>query len=281
MQQRHCLAVECPVELDAEVGRQIKAGRGLAQAFGQRQRPDRQVLRFERTRAGEHGEAPAEHEQRLAMADFGLAGDFLQREGLLELCLVDQAHAAGGDRGARPLRPAVLVGQSRQTRFEGDQEARGDVGPAAPELAQRLEAALLRVIAACLLGEAEQLLVELVECVDQPLLEDRARLAEHGFENGPRSRRQPGLPQAARLGCGGRRVAGTSRFAAHGRAWIEVFADSSRNRETASGAAGLHAMHLATAKFGPDEVDARTPVSRAWRPGAGQPQVLAPAGPPA
>ena len=77
-----------------------------------------------------------------------------------------------------------------ECRFQADHEARRDIGAPAADLAQGLEAAVLVLVGLGLLGQLEQLLLELVERRSDALLQRHAGDRKHRLEHRARTRRQ-------------------------------------------------------------------------------------------
>ena len=187
----HADAIEGAEQQHPVLELDVQARGGVAQALAQAVRAHRQFVGFQRRRAREHAEALAQREQRLAVADLGLAGDFLQRQRFLEFLGLDQRQVlALAARHAREARHVVAAVERGEGCFQPDDEARRDVGAAAADLAQGFEAAVLVLVRLGLFGQLEQLLLELVERRGDALLQRHAGDRKHRLEHRARTRRQ-------------------------------------------------------------------------------------------
>ena len=93
-------------------------------------------------------------------------------------------------RHAREARHVVAAVERGEGCLQPDDEARRDVGAAAADLAQGLEAAVLVLVRLGLFGQLEQLLLELVERRGDALLQRHAGDRKHRLEHRARTRRQ-------------------------------------------------------------------------------------------
>ncbi len=186
-------AIEHAVEQHALFDGNIEIGAGETQRVAQMCWTDRQRFRIEHRRAGEYGETMAERVQRLRVANVIFCGEFLQRERFFEIARIHQRkfllHRAGTRLFFTRILGARFV-EARQAILDGHHAARRDIRTAALDLAQRFEIAVLLIVVAALLGEAEQLRFEIVERRGQCLLERARTDREHAFEQLAHARRQ-------------------------------------------------------------------------------------------
>lgn len=183
------MALELPEHQQPVFQRQVQATGGLLHDPAEDLRTDRQLLGFEGRPAGHDPEALAQQVQRQAGAHLGATGDRVELGRLLLLVLSQQLQlgaAGSADRTGGVLAAAqVQVGQGR---LQSDHEARREVGTAALHRPQGLEAGLLHLVAAGLLGELEQLLLDVVERRGQAPLELVAGVLEHALEQAANAR---------------------------------------------------------------------------------------------
>ena len=138
----------------------------LAQDAAQHLRTDRQAFGVEGRLAREHAEALAEQVQRETRARFVAQRDVAQHRLLVHRFVVDQAEVAEGGLlhpGHAQARRGLRVAHAGERGFQADQVTRDEVGAIQAQGAQRfhvpgLDAGIARVV-----GEAEQLLLGLVE----------------------------------------------------------------------------------------------------------------------
>ncbi|HRO86997.1 MAG TPA: hypothetical protein PLH21_03030 [Chiayiivirga sp.] len=159
----HHAAIELAEHDAALAGVQIEHGDGLAQHPAQLARTDGQALGVERGTTGHHAQALAQKKQRQAVADFRPRGDFTQRHGFIHRLRIDQGQRR--ERRRRGLRHVGLhrFGQACQGLLDPFEHGRSKVGAIGADALARFQQGTLHLVAAGVLGTAEQLLLELVE----------------------------------------------------------------------------------------------------------------------
>ena len=211
----HHLVVEGAIQHQLRIQRQLQTGGGLLQHLAETMGAQRQRIRVVGGCPGQHAETLAQHEDLRIAALLVPARDFAQHDFLVHHRVFDQGQRLVVQAQRRcGLRCRPRRADASQLGFQAEHVVRDQLGPVLLQGTQVDEDLGLQMVAACLLGLLEQLLLELhqhrVQRGDEVGRDMVVQVLQHAAHARRQGRRRDGGRRGSgrRRSCAGHRCSG-------------------------------------------------------------------------